>query len=75
MGQWAIHIEGSGIHDNGKDADADAMLREFVDRLAVAGQRVQSATLTVGSTRELTDARNQETGRIEAPSAYRARAH
>ena len=25
MGNWAIHIEGHGIHDNGKDEDADGI--------------------------------------------------
>ncbi len=72
MGHWSIHIEGTGIHDNGRGDDADAMLREFVDRLAIAGQCVRSATITVGSSRELTDARDRETGRIEAPSSYQA---
>jgi hypothetical protein len=71
MGHWSIHIEGTGIHDNDQDGDADVMLREFVNRLAVAGQRVRSATITVGSSRELTDANDRETGRIEAPSHYR----
>ena len=48
MGNWSMHIEGHGIHDNGKDEDADTMLRKFVDSLAVAGQSVHSATITVG---------------------------
>lgn len=52
MGHWSIHIEGTGIHDNGKPGDVDALLREFVNRLAIAGQMTHSATLTLGSTRE-----------------------
>jgi len=70
MGHWAIHIEGAGIHDNGADNDVDSMLREFVDDLAKRGQTAYRATLTVGSTRELTDSHDRETGRIESPSHY-----
>lgn len=52
MGQWSIHIEGHGIHDNGRDDDADAMLERFCAELA-AHHQVRSATFTVGSAREL----------------------
>ncbi len=34
MGHWAIHVEGSGIHDSGRPDDADAMLKTFVEELA-----------------------------------------
>lgn len=71
MGHFSMHIEGTGIHDNGRDDDADVMLREFVNQLAIAGQHVRSATITVGSRRELAGAHDRETGRIEAPSSYR----
>jgi hypothetical protein len=52
MGHWAIHIEGGGIHDNGRPDDVDAMLKNFVEDLATH-HSVESATLTVGQTREL----------------------
>jgi len=38
--------------------------------LAKRGQTAYRATLTVGSTRELTDSHDRETGRIESPSHY-----
>jgi hypothetical protein len=52
MGQWVMHIEGHGIHDNGRPDDAEAMLKEFVEKL---GQHhsVGAVTFTVGATREL----------------------
>jgi hypothetical protein len=53
MGNWSMHIEGHGIHDNGKDEDADVMLREFTGKLASAGHQVHSATITIGAAREL----------------------
>lgn len=52
MGQWSMHIEGHGIHDNGRPDDADAMLREFVEKLGES-QVVGSASFTVGATKEL----------------------
>jgi hypothetical protein len=52
MGQWSIHIEGGGIHDNGRPDDADAMLKAFVEDLAKY-HTVNSATFTVGQTRDL----------------------
>lgn len=55
MGHWAIHIEGHGVHDNGRDDDAEVMLKEFVRELA-AHHQVHAATFTVGSTRELLNA-------------------
>jgi hypothetical protein len=72
MGHWVMHLEGSGIHDNGNPADADAMFREFVNQLAIAGQSCRVATFTTGSTRELSDANQKQTGRIESPSHYQA---
>ena len=52
MGHWSIHIEGAGIHDNGRDDDAEAMLKEFAAKLA-EHHSVHSVTFTVGDTREL----------------------
>ncbi len=52
MGQWSMHIEGGGIHDNGRPDDADAMLKGFVEELAKY-HSVNAVTFTVGQTREL----------------------
>jgi hypothetical protein len=52
MGQWAMHIEGGGIHDNSRPDDADAMLKAFAEDLA-KHHTVNSVTFTVGQTREL----------------------
>lgn len=51
-----MHLEGGGIHDNGGDDDADAMLRVFAGKLADAGHQVHAATITTGSTKELLNA-------------------
>ena len=37
MGYWKMTIDGHGIHDNGKEDDADAMLQDFLDKLSEAG--------------------------------------
>ena len=50
MGEWAIVIHGHGIHDNGRDDDADAICKRFVDELAKS-QQVINATFTVGTSR------------------------
>ena len=55
MGNWSMHIEGSGIHDNGRDDDAEAMLKRFAAELATR-HSVHSVSLTAGSTRELLNA-------------------
>lgn len=52
MGDWTIHIEGHGIHDNGRADDADELLKEFVRKLEEQHE-VYSATLTVGSARHI----------------------
>jgi hypothetical protein len=52
MGHWSMHIEGAGIHDNGRDDDAEALLKEFAGKLA-KHHSVHSVTFTVGSAREL----------------------
>lgn len=52
MGQWSMHVEGHGIHDNGRDDDADIMFAEFVNELR-KHHDVVSATFTVGSTRHM----------------------
>lgn len=52
MGEWQISIQGAGIHDNGRDDDADAILTRFVEELA-RSQTVRSAVFTVGSAREV----------------------
>lgn len=56
MGSWAITIHGHGIHDNGKEEDADAMLKKFVAELrAKGGHVINSARFTAGTGRELKD--------------------
>lgn len=52
MGEWTIVIQGHGIHDNGRDDDADAICQRFVEELA-RSQQVQSAQFTVGARRAL----------------------
>ena len=81
MGHWSMHIEGGGIHDNGLDEDADAMLRVFAGKLADAGHQVQSATITAGHTKELLNAdettpfARSDAGADRRPLTYRARSH
>jgi len=52
MGEWAITISGAGIHDNGREDDADAILTRFVEELRKS-QTVRSAVFTVGAAREV----------------------
>lgn len=64
MGNWSMHIEGAGIHDNGLDGDAEAMLKNFAADLAKHHQ-VHSVTFTVGSTRELVNVRDDEASLVD----------
>jgi hypothetical protein len=81
MGHWAMHIEGGGLHDNGRDDDAEAMLRVFAGKLADAGHEVDLATITVGHSRELLNADDttpfarMDDGSGNRPLKYRDRAH
>ena len=52
MGEWNITIHGHGIHDNGRDDDADAIMARFVEQLRKS-QEVKSAVFTVGAAREI----------------------
>ena len=52
MGQWSMHIEGHGIHDNHREDDADAILARFVAELEKS-QELQSVYFTVGSRRDV----------------------
>jgi hypothetical protein len=56
MGNWSMHIEGHGIHDNALPGDADAMLKAFAGELAGAGHQIHSATITIGAAKELLNA-------------------
>lgn len=40
MGAWTITIHGEGIHDNGRQDDADQMAAVFVGELEAAGHTV-----------------------------------
>lgn len=53
MGYWSLHVQGHGIHDNGRPDDADQMFKEFVDDLVTKGHEIESAHFTVGSSREV----------------------
>jgi hypothetical protein len=49
MGNYAIIIEGVGVHHNdGSDNDADALAGEFVDILKSAGHQIRNASFTYG---------------------------
>ena len=49
MGNWVIHIEGTGAHHNsGAENDADVIAKEAVKKLPRAGQNVEAATFTAG---------------------------
>lgn len=52
MGNWVIHIEGHGIHDNARSDDADALLMDFVRQLR-QHHDVSAATFTVGGIRDM----------------------
>jgi hypothetical protein len=72
VGNWSMHIEGTGSHDNGLETDAESMMRDFAGKLACAGHIVQAASITTGGTRILPPTR--DTGRIESPpDDYRTR--
>jgi hypothetical protein len=67
-----MHIEGHGIHDNGREDDADGMLRDFAGQLRIAGQDVHAVSFTSGATKTLPV--TVETGSVEAPPGdYRYR--
>lgn len=53
MGNWAIVVNGHGIHDNGRDDDADAMTAQFADELRARGHVLSSVTFTAGYAKEL----------------------
>jgi len=49
MGNWVLHIEGTGAHHNNRpDIDANEKAKEFVHELIGIGQTVESATFTAG---------------------------
>jgi hypothetical protein len=64
MGNWSMHIEGHGIHDNGKPEDADAMLRDFAGKLRIAGHDVHAVSFVAGAVKTLPVS---STGSVEAP--------
>ena len=73
MGEWAMVVHGHGIHDNGREDDAESMLRDFIGQLARAGHEVQSVVFTVGGTQHLPP--TSDTLRIESPPGdWQARA-
>lgn len=73
MGNWVMHIEGHGIHDNGKEEDADSMLRDFASSLRRAGHDVHAVSFVAGPVKTLPV--TVETGSVESPASdyvYRA---
>lgn len=64
MGNWSMHVEGHGVHDNGRDTDADSMLRDFAGQLRIKGHEVHAVSFTSGSTKALPVS---DTGSVEAP--------
>lgn len=64
MGNWVMHVEGHGIHDNGREDDADSMLKEFAGSLRAAGHEVHAVSFATGTVRVL-----QDTGSAEAPAS------
>jgi hypothetical protein len=54
MGSWSLHVEGHGIHDNGREDDADSRLVEFVRQLQRDGHVVTHASMTIGAGRSIT---------------------
>ena len=59
-----MHIEGRGGHDNGIEADADSMLRDFAGKLRIAGHAVHAVSFTSGGTKTLPVS---DTGSVESP--------
>jgi hypothetical protein len=59
MGEWTIVIQGHGIHDNGRDDDANVICQRFVDELA-RSQEIQHAEFTVGYRRPIPAGKQQE---------------
>jgi len=53
MGNWVMHIDGHGVHDNGLDRDAEQRLRQFVEQLLADGHQVHHATICVGAVRKV----------------------
>lgn len=61
MGNWAIHIEGTGSHHNDLNpGDADHLARHLVDSLKEAGHQIESATFTSGAREEIKDGVNDD---------------
>lgn len=52
MGEWTMVVNGHGIHDNGREDDADALLEKFISDLQ-RSQQVDSVQFTVGTSRAL----------------------
>lgn len=53
MGDWALHVEGTGAHHN-KDnpGDANEILKDTVAKLKSGGHTIHHASFTAGSRSE-----------------------
>jgi len=52
VGEWMIVIQGHGMHDNGREDDADAICARFLTELAKS-QGALSCVFAVGVSREI----------------------
>lgn len=53
MGNWVMHIDGHGVHDNDLEHDAEARLKQLVDQMIADGHTIHHATITVGPVRKV----------------------
>lgn len=75
MGHVAIHVEASGLHDNGREDDIDEMARKFAGDLAGAGHHVHAVSVTAGETKYLLNEDDTTPLDSGAQHAYRHRPH
>ncbi len=68
MGHWVITAHGHGIHGNGLEGDADALLGEFLRKLKAAGHVLHHATFTTAGAEypDLSTGPAPETGEQDA---------
>ena len=53
MGNWTIHIEGTGCHHNKAPYDAESIARKAVNDLKLAGHTIQHASFNAGGAEDL----------------------
>lgn len=61
MGNWVIHIEGTGCHHNSNpEIDADLLAPKLVKQLKDQGQTIEHATFTSGGRQSVLPAEDVE---------------